>query len=260
MAKPDMCCVHGEWSRKIFGVCFVVVMLALACWIGLKARNAAREYAFIGIPVERNTISVSGEGKVTAIPDIAAVDMGTSVERVSVSDAQAENTRVMNVFIADLAKNGVDAKDIQTSNYSISPAYDYLNGRTKLRGYVVAQSVHVKVRKLDNLGAILDAAGTDGLNQVGGIAFSVDQPDQLKDQARIKAFQDAQARAATLAKVMGVTLRRVVSFSESGNAPVPQPKYFSADAVGLGGASASPTVEAGSTDFVDDATVTYEIE
>jgi hypothetical protein len=257
---PHDCSNHGGFGGKKHRVLFGLVLLMLAAWLGLKARNEARQYNFIGVSIERNTIVVSGEGKVTAIPDIATIDLGTTTDRSTVAEAQKENTRIMNAVIQKLGELSVEKKDVQTQNYSISPRYDYNEGRTTLRGYTVSQNLHVKIRNLDRVGDIIGAAGALGVNQIGGISFTIDEPEKLKAEARELALKNAKAKADALAKVVGIKLRRVVSFQESGSEPYPMPMYGLAKAdmaMGMGG---GPSVEAGSTDVVVNATVTYEIE
>ena len=250
--------LHRRKSPPMFLV--ALLLLALTFWIGAKGRNAWREYKFIGVPIERNTITVTGEGKVVAVPDIATVDLGASVERTTVAAAQQENTRIMNALVEGVKGFGVRSEDIQTTSYQIYPQYDYSDGQTRLRGYQVSQNVRVKVRALDRLSDILGLAGSLGANQVGGITFTVDEPEAIKAQAREEALEQAKAKAKALAKIADVTLRRVVSFSENASVPpIYQPYFDKAAELGRGGASA-PTVEAGSTEFVLNVSVTYEIE
>src|SRR3989338_5735612 len=232
----------------VLAVFACLALLALAGWLGLKARNESGQYKFIGVPPTRDTITVSGEGKVTTIPDIANLSLGTQAERSTVTEAQRENTRVMNALLAKLDGFGVEKKDIQTERYDISPRYDYLDGKTVLRGYTVSQSVRVKVRNMEKVGDILGAAGEIGANQVGSIIFGVDEPEKLKAEARDKAILNAREKAAALAKAAGVTLRRVISVSESGNESVP--RYYGLDesVMGLKAAAPAPTIEAGSSE------------
>lgn len=251
-------CCGGKHVKGLF---LCLALLALAAWLGLKARNEAKQYAFIGVPIERNTVSVSGEGKVVAIPDIAAIDLGTTIERPEVAAAQKENTRVMNELLAKLAESGVDKKDIQTTSYNVFPSYNWTDGKQTLRGYTVSQNVHVKIRDLDKVGDIIGQAGSLGANQIGGIQFTVDDPDKLKDEARAKAIVAAKAKAAQLGEVAGVKLVRVVSFSESSGGNPPPPIFYAKDMLGIGGAAApAPSVEAGSTEITVDVNMTYEIE
>lgn len=268
------CCGDGcgscgpGWAGKrwhhhaVCGVLVGLVLLSLAAWLGFKARNEAREHKFIGVPIERNTITVSGEGKIVAIPDIAKIELGTTIERKSVADAQRENTRIMNELIDRLKGLGVDDEDIQTTGYTVYPAYDWNNGRQTLRGYTVSQTVSVKIRDLDKVGEIIGLAGGLGANQIGGIQFTVDDPEQLRQEARIKALENAKQKAEALAQVAGVKLRRVVSFSESVSGPIfPQPYYDRAFGLGEAkeGASA-PSIEPGSNEIIMTVSITYEIE
>lgn len=246
------------------GLFLSALLIALTVWVGFMARNEAREYKYIGVPADvRNTITVSGTGEVTAIPDIATVSIGSVVERVEVADAQEENSRIMNGVHDMLEDEGVEKEDIKTTSYNIYPRYDYDRKTRKqtLRGYEVSQNVSVKIRDLDDIGDILGAAGQSGVNQVGSINFTIDDPEALQDEAREKAFIDAKEKAETLGKVMGVKLRRVVSFSESGS-QIPYPRYAYAEkAMGIGGDMAvAPEIEPGSTDITISVSVTYEIE
>ncbi len=247
---------HKPWPMVVL---LALVLFMLAAWLGLKARNVAKEYRFIGIPIESHTITVAGEGRVTTMPDIAKVQLGTIIEKTTVKAAQAENTRIMNALNEQLAAAGVAKTDVQTANYSIQPAYDWDDGRQRLRGYQVTQNLRVKVRDLDKVGEILGSAGELGVNQVGGIEFTVDEPEVVKQQARVKALANAKAKAEALSQVVGVELVRVISFNENVYEPIYNAPYFD-KAMGMGGAGeAAPSIEPGSAEFVVNANVTYEI-
>jgi uncharacterized protein len=259
--KKGCCGGHGRhhkpWPVMLL---LALVLLALAAWLGLKARNVAKEYKFIGIPIETHSITVSGEGRAVTMPDIAKIELGTVIEKKTVAEAQKENTRIMNALNDKLTASGVAKADVQTANYSIQPVYDWNTGKQTLRGYQVAQNLRVKIRSLDKVGDILGAAGELGVNQVGGIDFTVDQPEVIKQQARVKALANAKAKAEALAQVVGVNLVRVTSFSENVNEPTYNAPYFDkAMAAGIGGGPA-PSVEPGSAEFVVNANVTYEIQ
>lgn len=251
-----------ELQKKLSTVCVCIALVALTAWLGFKARNEAREYRYIGVPVERHTIAVTGEAKVVGVPDVATVELGTTIERKNVADAQKENTRIMNALAENLRGKGIDAKDIKTSSYSVYPNYDWTDGRQVLRGYTVSQAVQVKIRKLDTVGDILGVAGTLGANQVGGLRFEVDEPEMLREEARLKALLNAKEKAKALSDAAGVRLRRVISFHESGS--VDQPVAFD-KGYGMGGrvesiAAPAPTIEPGSNEIIVSVTLTYEIE
>ena len=237
-----------------------LLILAGVVYLILLSRNAWKSYAYIGRPTtQRDTISIEAEGKVTALPDIAAVSIGVQTEKTTVSEAQKENTSKMNAIIAKVMSMGVAKEDIKTTSYTIYPQYDYVNGKQTQRGYQVSQNVDIKIRNLDSIGDVLAAIGDLGANQVSGVTFTIDDPESLRQQARLKGLEMAKAKAQALAAAAGVKLGKVVGFSESSSSPQP-PIYYAKDmAAGLGGGSASPSVEPGSQDVIVDVTVTYEI-
>lgn len=249
---------HWRHARKAL---WSLVMLLGAIYLIVLARNAAKEYAYIGRPTtERDTISIDAEGKVTALPDIAMISIGVQTEKKTVAEAQQENSTKMNAITDKLKQLGVAKEDIQTTNYSIYPTYDYPNGKQVDRGFQISQNVDIKVRKLDSISDILAAVGTLGANQVGGVTFTIDDPEALRQQARLKGLEAAKMKAQALAQAAGVKLGKVVGFSESSSTP-PGPIFYAKDmAAGQGGSpAAAPNVEPGSQDVIVNVSVRYEI-
>jgi hypothetical protein len=203
-------------------------------------------------------ISVSGEGKVSGAPDIAVLTLGVSVLAPSVKDARDQAASAMKGVVDSIKGNGVDGKDIQSTQFSIQPEYNYRDNNQELSGYRVTNIVTAKVRNIDNTGKIIDdavAAGGD-LTQVQGIDFTIDDPDKLQDEARGEAVKDAQTKAERLADLAGVKLGKPISISESG-APSPMP---SREALLGGAASDVSPIEPGEMEVTLDVQVLYAIE
>lgn len=234
---------------------FLVVFLGVLTW------NEVKKHDYIGRESQQTyTITIDGEGKITAIPDIAQISLGIQTEKLTVVAAQKENTDKMNKIIDELKKMGIETKDIKTTNYSIYPRYDWTEGRQILRGYTVSQNVSVKIRDLEKVGAIVDKAGSLGANQVGSLSFTIDEPEKIRQEAREKALLNAKEKAEALAKVAGVKLGKLVSFSESGAVPTPIYRDYTVKALGMGGVEeAAPTIEAGSQEIIVNVMVTYEV-
>jgi uncharacterized protein YggE len=249
-------------THKLIAPFVAILLITGSVYLSILTRNSLKEYNYIGITNEqRHTISVTGEGKVTGIPDVAQIQLGYNVEKKTVADAQKNATEKMNAMIDKLKKDfQIDEKDIQTSGYNIYPQYDWTTGKQIMRGYQVSENLNVKVRNLDKISDILSVAGTLGLNQVGGLNFEIDNPEKLKQSAREIAITAAKDKADALAKVAGVKLGRIVSFTESGSQPSPNyPIYAMKESMASDSAGAAPQIEAGSTDIVITATVEYEI-
>lgn len=240
---------------------FIGVFLTLGTiYLALLSWNAYKAHDYIGVsPKTPHSIVIVGEGKVTAVPDVAKIQLGYSILKSTVAEAQKDNTTKMNGMVEKLKKDfKIDPLDIQTLNYSISPQYDWTSGRQILKGYTVSQDLSVKVRNLDKVSQILDAAGQVGMNQIGSLSFEIDQPEQLKQQAREKAIAQAKDKAEALAKVVGVKLGQIISFSESSTDSQPIPMY-SLNKMAADVSGATPAVEAGSNEIKITATVEYEI-
>ena len=149
------------------------------------------------------TISISGRGEVTAAPDTAFITSGVTTQGATAREALDANNTAMNELLDTLKAAGIEARDIQTSGFSVNPNYVYTdvrdaNGYTlppKISGYQVLNTVTVRVRDLPGLGAVLDKAVMVGANTINGISFSVADPSALYDEARKAAFADARKKA-----------------------------------------------------------------
>ncbi len=227
---------------------------------------------YIGAGVQpANTINVSGYGEAFGAADIATFSYSVISDKATVAEAQNDATSKANATTKYLTDNGVAAKDIQTTDYSIQPQYDYVQsacspnvycpGRQVLRGYEVRQTTTVKVRDTAKAGDLLAGVGGKGATEVSGLQFTFDDPNKLQNEARSKAIADAKAKADELAKELGVSLVRVVSFNESGNTPGPVPYALDA-AMGKGTGTSiavAPQISVGQNKVTSNVSVTYEI-
>ncbi len=206
-----------------------------------------------------NGITVSGEGKVTGTPDLAVITLGVSTTQPTVAEARDQAATTMQALIDAVKTNGVAEKDIQTTQLSIYPQYDYSMGGTgKLIGYQITNTIAVKVRDINKTSDVLDAAVAAGgdMTQVQNISFTIDDPTTLKDQAREEAVNDAKARAQRLADTAGVKLGDPISISETSATPyVYNDRAVMAPATGPG-----TPIEAGELDVDLTVQVVFAIE
>ena len=212
------------------------------------------------IKAER-TLTVSAEGKVIAVPDIANINFSVVTESKTAKDAQMKNTEKMNKVI-DYAKNiDIDSKDIKTTSYYLNPKYDYINGRSIQSGYILTNSINIKVRKFDSIGDLIANSVDLGINQIGDVQFSIENPDEIKAQAGAIAMKNAKDKAMTLAGQAGVSLGKIITFSESDSGNYPMPYYMKSDLVGMGGGMESaPQIEQGSQEVKVVANIIFEIK
>ncbi|RYE36843.1 MAG: DUF541 domain-containing protein, partial [Hyphomicrobiales bacterium] len=155
------------------------------------------------IPAFAGTITIEGRGEVRAAPDMALINSGVTTQGATAREALDANTAAMADLIAALKEAGIETRDIQTSGFSVNPNYVYSDARDangyqlppKINGYQVYNTVNVRIRKLDTLGAVLDKAVTVGANTINGVSFSVTDPTELYNEARKAAFADARSKA-----------------------------------------------------------------
>lgn len=205
------------------------------------------------------TFDVTGEGKVSVKPDVASVNVGIRSQGSTVKIAQDQINTVINKVSQAVKSLGVDAKDIQTTNYSIYPDYDYSGSSQRIKGYSASTNLSAKVRNTDKVNSVIDAATSNGANEISGINFEVDDKTKAENEAREKAVADAKSKAENAAKIAGFKLGRIVNYSENfGDFPRPIPMR----AMALENkAQGSPTqVEPGSTEVNVTVTLSYEIQ
>ncbi|MBP7694400.1 MAG: SIMPL domain-containing protein [Anaerolineales bacterium] len=211
------------------------------------------------LPAEsRNTIVVTGTGNAYGAPDVGSIQIGVQTRNTDPKAAVDENSRQAQAILTALQALGIDAQDLQTSNFSVSAQQDYDPVTGQPQGtftYVVDNTLTVTVRDLAKLGDVLSGAVGAGANTIYGISFSVSDAAQLEAEARNKAMADARVRAEALAKAAGVTLGAPITISEYVNSPVPGP-VFRAEAANL----ASVPVQTGQMQVSLQVNVTYEIK
>lgn len=261
---PARChsCSHGEeFGRKILMTLFGVLLVYVTFYVGTLMRNNIKKYETIGEAdkMER-TITVTGFGKVTGRNDIAMTTIGYSNIGTDVAKAQEENKGVMDKITDEVKKLGIEEKDLQ-SNYTINPEYDYTQKGSVFKGYRVTNNLTVKIRDLGKISAVLSLAGKYGANQVGGLSFTIDEPENLKNLARDKALAEAKQKADRMAVLLGVRVGEVLSYNDYEQSSA---NFYTRNMDGFGNmaveqAAAGPDVMSGSKDIGMNVSVTFKI-
>ena len=229
----------------------VVGLLALAC----------TETTVLPSDRESNPgISVSGTGSVFGEPDVAILTLGVEAQADSVGEARAMAAEAMDAMLTVLKDGGVEDSDIQTSRFSVEPRYNFRDGEQELIGFFVNNLVTVKIRDIDETGTLIDdvvEAGGD-LTRVQNLRFTIDDPEELQQEARRLAMENAKSKAETLADAGGVDLGAPRSISESGGA---RALTFRADAFAAEfAADASTPIEVGELEVQIQVQVVYGLD
>ena len=200
------------------------------------------------------TISVTGTGTIEAAPDMATLQIGVTTQADTAAAALTANSAATEAVIARLTAAGIAPRDMQSSNLYLSPNFTgYDSSTPSISGYVASNMLTVRVRKLDTIGSVMDAAVADGANTLNGLTFGLADPEPTFNEARKEAVADARAKAELLAEAAGVKLGPVLYISDSGAMTDPAPMYRDAE-------SASPVpVVGGELGLIANIAVTYEI-
>jgi uncharacterized protein YggE len=167
------------------------------------------------------SISVSGEATISATPDQAEIEAGTTTDAKTARDAADANNTAMAKVLSALKTAGIDAKDIQTSRLSLQPQYAPNHNPPAVTGYRASNQVMVRLHDIAKVGNTIDTLVSAGATDIGGINFTVSNASKLLDDARTQAIADARRKAEIYAKAAGVTLGPPISILEGGAAPVP---------------------------------------
>ncbi len=152
---------------------------------------------------------VSGEGKVSLVPDMGLVNIGARSVHEKVNKAQEEANRIMNSVVGALKKIGIEEKDIKTSSYSIFPSYDW-SAKRRFLGYEANIALSVTVRSLDKVDEVIDAATAKGANTVGEVRLIAGEEKERihRQKARELAVNAAKEKADQLSQAAGMPLSR----------------------------------------------------
>ncbi len=243
----------------------IILIVVIAVFFIFKIAETAREYRYIGSGMAAsNVITVTGSGEVFALPDIATIGFTVRNEGANVKIAQDATTAKMDEVLAKILELGIDDKDVKTTSYSSNPKYSYTKygyypvNQGTIIGYEVAQTIEVKIRDTAQTGDVLGLLGTAGVSETYGPNYAIDNEDGLKADARKQAIDEAEMKAKDLASKLGVTLVRIVGFSENGDYPIYGKAYDMMTSTEVA-QNAIPDVPTGQSQITSDVTITYEI-
>lgn len=203
---------------------FVLSVMALAVVLAgstpsVSAEPPAQEMEDTS-PVRKAT--VSGTGTVSAEPDSAVLRVGVSTQAEVATDALEQNSEQVQSLIDALVEAGIEEGDIETLRFNMYPRYgDRMEGTEtpEIVGYEVSNVIRVQIAEIDRVGELIDVAVGAGANTIENIQFEISDAEELVDQARAAAFEDARLKAVQLAELAEAELGMVLEIQESGTTP-----------------------------------------
>lgn len=163
-------------------------------------------YGAMKVKEEEGKITVVGSGTVPVIPDTAIINIGVVTEGSNLQEVQQENAATTTKVVNSLLSFNIPRENIQTSFYNIEPRYDYKDGAQIFTGYRVTNMLTVKVKNLNDIGAIIDSTVKSGANRIDNITFTVENPSAFYNEALRLAVKNAEGKALTIANTLKVQL------------------------------------------------------
>ena len=273
--KEGCHCGEGSlWTNRRVQHAVTLAVYLLGIFLVAMTLNAIKEYRFIGSNVAAtNVVTVSGEGEVFARPDTGEFTFSLMEEGDTAGAVQQAVSEKADAIVSALKEKGVEEKNIKTISYELQPKYEWVQercvvgyscpGKNVQNGFTLTQSVRVKTSNLDTAGELIALVSEKGASYVSGLSFTIADEDASRADARKQAIDDAQAKAKKLAEDLGVTLVRIVNFSE-GSGYVPMPYYAAKDmsmAIGMGGDAVeeAAVVPMGENRITSNVSISYEI-
>lgn len=196
--------------KKIFHLTLVPIAAILVATASLPSASAAQAED------SRPTLSVDGTGTSTANPDMATITIGVTTLSEDAATAQKENANTSAAVQSAVRSLGINAKDIQTSNYSFRPNYQTdSNRQANIKGYTVNNSITVIVRDLNLVGQVIDTSLHSGANEINSLEFSTQNVQPVRKAAMLNAVKDAEDKAEIIAKGLGRKILGIKSVNES---------------------------------------------
>lgn len=227
-------------------------LLMLACQPVASAHDVHEPMALI---------SVSATGTSSQAPDTASVSAGVVTQGITAGEAMQSNATMMSAVFDQLKAAGIPAKNIQTSQLSLQPRYNYQDRKAPtIEGYEARNTVSAKTEDLTSVGPMLDALVRAGVNNINGVQFSIKDSKAAKDAARTDAIKEARAKAESMAEAAGVKLGKLQSLSEGGGSFRPHDQVIVTGARAMSMDSAPTQIAAGEQSLSVTVNMTYAID
>jgi uncharacterized protein YggE len=193
--------------------------------------------------VRESDISASGRGEVRLAPDYAYVTLGVTTQSPSGSQTASQNAAKMAAIVSALKALGLTDQQVVTSGYSLTQNYEYpKNKPPQLSGFTARNTIRAEVRRLDDLGKVIDAAINAGATDVSSIQYLPTSSEEARRTALASAVQQARSDADAMARAAGGTLGRLLSMNTTGIAqPMPLRATYLESVVATAGSSGMPT-------------------
>jgi uncharacterized protein len=244
-----------DLSNRVFALLTVLAVGLVLFWVFrmMEIWNTVSG----GYPRE---ISVDAEGSAYIVPDTVVVQLGVTTDGETSEGVVTENTKKMNAVLEAVKAMGIEESQIKTVDYYLNPKYSWdKDGVQHTDGYTLDQSIEVRLTDFAKIGELIGAANEAGANTVGGVEFTVENPEAAKAEARSEAIAQAKEKAEQIAEASGLKLGDLVSYYEYANSDDYTSYYSLSDDRVEGSMNAAPEIHAGKEEVSLTVTLSYQL-
>jgi uncharacterized protein YggE len=207
------------------------------------------------------TLTVNGQGEVSATPDRATVNLGAEAQGRDAASAQSQVNAIIQRALTQIRAVGIEERKIQTSGLQLFPIYENQRpgdeGQPKVVAYRASNTLQIQVDNLTLIGRVIDAGVAAGANRVENVSFALQNDLPSRNEALRLAVSEARTKAETLAAALGVTLVEITEANEGGVSVIP-PRPFDGMAFARSEMKATP-VQPGELQVQASVTLRYRI-
>ena len=171
-----------------------------------------------------STLNVSGSGTIKTKPDVADLSFGVVTKGKTANEAIRQNATSAQKLIDTLMRAGILEKDIQTSSISVTPLYKRTsqldNADNIIVGYEANNFLNATIRKVQDVGNIIDLVVSTGDYTINNINFSLDKRSAFEEEALRKAVADARLTAEIVASAASKTISGIKNISVNSSGPI----------------------------------------
>ena len=194
--------------------CGVIILLLAPSTIHAQDSRAAVEL----VP----QIAVTGRGEVKVSPDRATIQISVQTRGSTAAAAAAENANKQQAVLAALRALGLGNDQLSTINYNVYPEQRYEQGKEPvIVAYNVTNTILADVRKLTQVGPVIDAALSHGANMITSLQFYASNIEAARRTAIGTAIEKARADADAAARAAHGTLGTLLEINIGAYSPPP---------------------------------------
>ncbi|UUC44280.1 SIMPL domain-containing protein [Flavobacterium cerinum] len=201
-------------------------------------------------------IIVSGEGKIKVTPDYVIINVGVENTGEQAADVKKKNDIAIDAVIKYLKKSKLPESDYQTKQVQLNKTYDY----DKKKHYFVAnQTISITLKDLSKYDTMMLGLVDSGINVINGVDFRSTKVAEYESQARVKAVQNAKAKAQDYAGALNQKMGKAILVTDNSSTYYPRP-YMTAMKMSADTEMSRETLAIGEIEVTANVTINYSLD